>query len=128
MSELQPGGLKLFVQGFVIRVAAIVLLGCAGYLFWAWYRWDLWDIAHDASWPHGFAYPDKGLMALEHYFDQANPAPPGAIKMTGEFSRVQKATGVAAALCATAGAFLGLPTVFRFIRRASSHRRGFQIA
>ena len=109
------------------RIFALILLACSCYLAWAWYRWDLWDIAHDASWPHGLPYPDKGLMALEHYFDQANPQP-GAIKMAGEFSRVQKATGIAAALCATAGAFFMLPTVFHFIRRVSSHRRGFPIA
>jgi hypothetical protein len=63
-------------------------------------------------------------MALEHHFDQANP---GGIKMAGEFARVQKATGLAAALFGTAGAICGLPTVFHFIRRAFSDRRGFPI-
>jgi hypothetical protein len=106
---------------------ALILLLCAGYLFWAWWRWDLWEIAHDASWPHGFPYPDKALMALEHYWNQANPAPRGTVKMTGEFSRVQQATGIAASLCATAGALCALPTVFHFARRVSSNRRGFPI-
>jgi hypothetical protein len=110
-----------------MRIIALIFLACAFYFAWARYRCDLWDIAHDVAWPHGFPYPDNGLMALEHYFDHANPRP-GAIKMTGEFSRVQKATGIAAALCATAGTFLGLPTAFHFIRRVSSHRRGFPIS
>jgi hypothetical protein len=125
MSELHSGGVKLIVHRMVTGGVAIVFLTCAGYLFWAWYRCDLWDIAHDASWPHGFPYPDKGLMALEHYFDRANPRP-GAIKMAGEFARVQKATSLAAALCGTAGVICGLPTVFHFIRRISN-RRGFPI-
>ena len=109
------------------RIIAIILLVCAGYLFLAWWRWDLWEIAHDASWPHGFPYPDKALMALEHYWDQANLAPRGTIKMAGEFSRVQQATGIAASLCATAGALCALPTVYHFVRRVSSNRRGFPI-
>jgi len=95
------------------------------YLGWAWCRWNLWDIAHDASWPHGFPYPDKALMALEHYWNQANPAPRGMIKMTGEFARVKQTVGVAAILFATVGVLCGLPTLFGSIRRAALNRQGF---
>ena len=111
----------------ITRIIAILLLVCAGYIGWAWYRCDLWAIAHDASLPHGFPYPDKGLMALEHYYDLANPARRGTVKMAGEFARVEKTTGLAATVCGTAGALFALPTIFCFARRVSSNRQGFPI-
>jgi hypothetical protein len=116
---------KAIAGRVVTRWLAIVFLICAAYLFWAWLRWDQWAIAHDTSWPHGLPYPDQGLMALEHYYDQEHPAPRGSIKLTGEFSRVQMTTGLSAMLFGTAGAICGLPTALDFIRRPSASRRGF---
>jgi hypothetical protein len=116
------------VRTVATRIIAMIFLACACYFAWASYRWDLWDIAHDRSWPHALPYPYQWLMAREHSWDLAKPAAPGTIKMTGEFARVRNETRLATVLCATAGAFCSLPTVLQLVRRFSSKRRGFQMS
>lgn len=111
----------------IARIIAVLLLVCSCYLFWAWHRSDLWNIGHDASWPHGFPYPDKAVFALERFRDQARPAPKGHIKLHGEFPRVQNAIGITALLCAAAGALCALPTLFHLMQRVSADRRGFPV-
>ena len=107
------------------RIMAVLLLGCSCYLIWAWQRWDLWNIAHDSSWPHSFPYPDNWLMALEHYLDQANPAREGAFKMQGEYQQVKVLLGSLVGLFVVASVVFGLPTVFQLTRRVSMKQRGF---
>jgi hypothetical protein len=108
-------------------ICAVVLFACAGYCAWAWHRSDLWFIGHDPAWPHAFPYPDVCVRDLEAYWDRARPAPPGTIKMHGEFQRVQVAVGLASIACTGAGILFSVPTLLRASRRVVGPRKGFPV-
>jgi len=108
----------------VRTVIAVGLAVFAIYFSWAWWRWDLWDIAHDARWPHGWPFPDRGLMALERYFDRSHP---GRIKLHGEFARVRWTVGVAAISCGAVGFLFGWPAIRRWLGRGRLTGRGFSV-
>lgn len=110
----------------LIRIIAVILLGCSCYLFWAWDRSDTWVIGHDVLWPREFPYPDKPLSALEHHFHLARPSS-HAIKMRGEWPQVHRAICSAALLCAGGAGLCAMPTFFKLIKRTSLDRRGFPL-
>jgi hypothetical protein len=108
-------------------ICAVLLFACAGYCAWGWHRSELWLIGHDPAWPRAFPYPDIWVHDLEAYWDRTRPAPPGFIKMHGEFQRVQRAAGVAAIACACAGILFSLPALLRASRRRVRTCEGFPI-
>jgi hypothetical protein len=123
--QSRPGGVNCPVRLIVTRFVAFLLLVCAIYCAWASHRSELWLIAHDPSWPRAFPYPDHGVRALERYWDGARPPLPGTIKLHGEFPRVQRAAGIVAIVCATAGGLFLIPTLLQIRIRTRSNKAGF---
>jgi hypothetical protein len=71
-----------------------VVLAIAGafgllYFTWSWHRISNDVFIADHQWPRRFPYPDRGLLALNNWFDSQYPAPWGAIKLHGEIARVR---------------------------------------
>jgi hypothetical protein len=84
------------------------------YLMWAHYR------VKRGSWSdlvHGFPYPDLAINALAHWYDVRNPAPPGMLKMHGEYPRVAATIGILIML------FMGLAGVLYGLQIGAGKRK-----
>jgi hypothetical protein len=97
------------VRGPVGRAVVSVLLTLALavmlYLAWAYRR--CWSFAYGLD--HGLPYPDPGINALARWFDARRPAPPGILKLHGEFHTVAFVLGTMVLILAgVAGGLSGL--------------------
>jgi hypothetical protein len=85
------------------RRLALILISVGGigslYLLWVMHRVSWAVLVDDAGWPRPFPYPDGWLAALHDWFDTRNPAPPGNVKLHGEFSKVRLTVGAIWASC-----------------------------
>jgi hypothetical protein len=100
-SAVRSSGMRTLVE--VLRA---VFLVAALYLAWAHIR-TLNFVFIDL--PHGFPYPDRAIVGLERWFDARRPAPPGSIKLHGEFYTVAFLLGsLVLALSAITGYLSGL--------------------
>jgi len=62
----------------------------AVYLFWAFHRTTGAVLIADGNlWPRPLPYPDQWLGWWEQKLDAAHPAPPGFMKLDGEWERLQ---------------------------------------
>ena len=65
-----------FIGGFLSTV----------YLVWALYRSRMF--LADGHWPRSWPFPDKLIDHWERWLDVSHPAPPGFIKIDGEWDRL----------------------------------------
>ncbi len=78
----------------------LVAVGAVGSLYAAWSLHRAGDevLMQDMSWPRAFPYPDGWIADLNRWYDARYPAPPGSLKLHGEFLRVRLTIGVALAI------------------------------
>lgn len=90
--------------------AALLAFAQLAFCVFVRHRWvDPWN---DAMWPRGFPYPDLFLMEIHDRWNRLNPAPPGSIKIHGEYFAVYRCiTGIALGACLLFGMVCGY--VFR---------------
>ncbi|WP_269541777.1 hypothetical protein [Cerasicoccus fimbriatus] len=69
----------------VLRIAGLLLLFVAAYLFWAHLRIEYVIFGSDKSWP----YPDAWIVEWEKNLNEKHPAPEDSIKMEGEIPRIE---------------------------------------
>jgi hypothetical protein len=91
-----------------VSVLLTIALTATLYLAWAHHR-SAYMFPSVAQFDYSFPYPDRGINALERWFDARRPAPPGTLKMHGEYIRVAAILGALAFVCAgVTGCLVGL--------------------
>ena len=81
---------------------AVAVIGLLGMLYfgWAFERTNGQTLVEDMGhWPRSFPYPDRWISDLDQHYDHLYPAPPGTIKLDGEFRRVRITILAMAAVC-----------------------------
>jgi hypothetical protein len=75
------------------RRMALILIVVGGlgsaYLAWSLERARVRTVVKDAQWPRPWPYPDRGINALERWYDARHPDQYSPPKPGGEFWRVQ---------------------------------------
>src|SRR5258708_37609 len=101
-------------------ISAVLVFTCVptgAYLYWCSYRVSWAAFVSDRNWPRPWPFPDKWLLRWEQRLNRARPAPPGSVKIEGEFPAIgEMLANCAAASLAVATAW-SIPWLIWFYRR-----------
>lgn len=75
----------------------------------SWFIRHRWvNVFVDKNWPRQFPYPDHYLVRIHAWWDRLNPAPPGTLKLHGEYFVVlQGANALVLVACLICGVVAG---------------------
>jgi hypothetical protein len=98
-------GMTVRSSGVRTFVSALTALSFAAVLYLAWAHHRAWNFP-SLSWDNGFPYPDREIARLAHWFDVRRPAPPGSLKLHGEFPTVSFVLGMLVLVLSGGAGFL----------------------